>query len=48
MFGPKASLKKSGRIVGVPPQYPEVGGQEKKKTGSPGRKSNLSIKKVGR
>lgn len=49
MFAPKAnSLKKSSRIVGVPPEYPEIGGQQKKKGGNPSRKSNLAVKKVGR
>lgn len=48
MFAPKAnSIKKSGKIVGVPPEFPEVGGMEKHKSGSPSRKSNLSIKKPG-
>jgi hypothetical protein len=50
MFAPKVnSLKKSGKIVGVPPEFPEIGGQQKKKQGSPGRnKSGLGVKKVGR
>ena len=49
MFAPKAnSLKKSSRIVGVPPEYPEIGGMQKMKTGNPSRKSNLAVKKVGK
>jgi hypothetical protein len=49
MFAPRTnSIKKSSKIVGVPPEFPEVGGQQKKKTGSPSRKSNLGIKKPGR
>ena len=49
MFGPKQnSLKKSSKIVGVPPEFPEVGGQNKKKMGNPSRKDNLGVKKVGR
>lgn len=49
MFAPKSnSVKKSSRIVGVPPEFPEIGGQQKKKQGSPGRnKSGLTIKKPG-
>lgn len=48
MFAPKVnSLRKSGKIVGVPPEFPEVGGMQKKKAGDPARKSNLSIKKPG-
>jgi hypothetical protein len=49
MFAPKFnSLKKSGKVVGVPPEYPEIGGMQSKKTGSPARKSTLSVKKPGR
>ena len=48
MFAPKTnSLKKSGKIVGVPPVYPEVASMEKNKTGMPARKSTLAIKKPG-
>ena len=49
MYAPKInSVKKSSRIVGVPPEFPEIGGMQKKKTGTPSRKSNLGAKKVGR
>ena len=49
MFAPKSnSLKKSSRIVGVPPEFPEIGGMQKQKAGNPSRKSNLSVKKVGK
>lgn len=49
MFAPKSnSVKKSSKIVGVPPEYPEIGRQQQHKTGNPSRKSNLAIKKVGR
>ena len=49
MCAPKAnSLKKSSKIVGVPPEFPEIGGQKNKKQGTPARKSSLGVKKVGR
>jgi len=49
MFNPKInSVKKYGRIDGVPPEYPEIGGMQKHKTGSPARKSTLAVKKVGK
>lgn len=49
MFSPKAnSVKKSSKIVGVPPEYPEIGRQQQSKAGNPSRKSNLAVKKVGR
>lgn len=48
MFSPKVnSLKKSGKIVGVPPEYPEVASMKNQKAGTPARKSTLSIKKPG-
>jgi hypothetical protein len=48
MFAPKKnSLGKSSKIVGVAPEYPEVGCMAGKKQGSPARKSNLSVRKPG-
>lgn len=49
LFSPKVnSVKKSSRIVGQPPDYPETGGQDKRKMGTPNRtNSGLSIKKPG-
>lgn len=48
MFAPKVnSIKKSSRVVGVPPIYPEIGGMDKNKTGKPSRKSSLAVKKPG-
>jgi hypothetical protein len=46
MFKPSVnSIKKSGKVVAEPPDYPEMGNKKSQMHGNPSRKSTLSIKK---
>lgn len=47
MFKPKVnSIKKSGKVVGVPPDYPEFA-EARHKQGAPARKSSLHVVRPG-